>query len=44
MGGNLKLKEFFNNYQLMEVPPHDRYNTNAAAYYRRMIKARSQGT
>ena len=44
MGGNQKLKEFFNNYQLMDTPVHDRYTTNAAAYYRKMIKARSQGT
>ena len=28
----------------MEVPQHERYKTNAAAYYRRIIKARSQGS
>ena len=38
VGGNQKLKEFFNNYQLMEMRAEDRYKTNAGAYYRRMIK------
>ena len=43
MGGNQKLKEFFNNYQLMEASAHDRLNTRAAQWYRKEIKAKSLG-
>jgi hypothetical protein len=35
LGGNRKMREFFNNYSLNEESPSARYYTRAADFYRR---------
>lgn len=41
LGGNKKLKDFFQNYDLNDESVQQRYNTRAADFYR--LKLRSQG-
>jgi len=40
VGGNRRLTEYFNNYDLMDESVATRYSTNAAQHYR--LKLRSQ--
>ena len=43
MGGNLRLKKHFSEYDLLEEAPQMRYRTLAADYYRRMLRASASG-
>jgi len=43
MGGNLRLKKHFSEYDLLEEAPQMRYRTWAADYYRRMLRASASG-
>lgn len=38
LGGNTKLKEFFENYDLNDESPSSRYGTNASFFYREQLK------
>ena len=42
-GGNGKLKEFFDRYDLNEESQNVKYSTVAAHYYKRWILAETQG-
>merc|ERR1719498_684291 len=43
MGGNAKMREFFDRYDLNEESQNMKYSTVAAAYYKRWILAMTQG-
>ena len=43
LGGNLRLKKHFSEYDLLEEAPSMRYKTRAADYYRRMLRASASG-
>ncbi|KAK2196741.1 bifunctional Arf GTPase activating protein/ArfGAP domain superfamily/ARFGAP-RecO-like zinc finger [Babesia duncani] len=38
-GGNKNLREFFDNFGIMELPVADRYKTEGAAHYRKQLRA-----
>ena len=42
LGGNQKLKDFFQNYDLNDETVQVRYNTNAASFYRQMLRSSSE--
>ena len=43
LGGNKKLKEFFQNYDLNDETVQIRYKTNAAGFYRVLLRSSSDG-
>lgn len=43
-GGNGKLKERFEKYDLFDQSVKDRYKTNAAVFYRKQLKSQVEET
>jgi hypothetical protein len=43
LGGNLRLKKHFGDYDLLEIPAQDRYLTVAADFYRCQLKSQMEG-
>ena len=43
LGGNLRLKKHYSDYDLLEENPEKRYQTNAADFYRRNLRALVEG-
>jgi hypothetical protein len=43
LGGNLRLKKQFGDYDLFELPAQDRYLTNVADFHRRMLRSQMEG-
>ena len=43
LGGNVRLKKHFEDYDLLEMPATDRYKTVAADFYRRTLRSQMEG-
>ena len=42
-GGNARLQRYFDQLQLLQLPPGKRYKTNGAAHYRSKLRLRAEG-
>ena len=43
LGGNKNLQDFFEKYDLNDLDLAQKFNTNAAAYYRNRLKKLAEG-
>ena len=43
LGGNVRLKKHFGDYDLLEMPQEERYKTVAAEFYRNTLRSQMEG-
>jgi len=43
LGGNTKLREFFQRYDLIDESQNDRYSTVASSFYKKWLLSLAQG-